>query len=338
MPYSVNEEQFWNNDALTERMGARLDGWLHLMRDSGGSQAEMIALAPEALKGDFQKKIRLLAPLLKACKKALKEEGAVDFPGLLHQAINLIEKGKFVSPWRHILVDEFQDISPLRAALIKALRQKNPDISLFAVGDDWQSIYRFSGASPSLTTRFNDIFGAGERCALTTTYRFGQETAEIAGDYVQQNPAQIKRRVQSAVEGEKNPIIILPEQQLEGLLNKLSGYALPDESILVLGRYHYTRPEILNKASTRWPTLNIEYSTIHASKGRQADYVIVAGLKSGPDGFPAEEDEGIVERVLLPQVEAFPDAQERRLLYVALTRARCKSLAASRRGRTVCIC
>lgn len=262
----------------------------------------------------------------------------MDFPGLLHQAINLIEKGKFVSPWRHILVDEFQDISPLRAALIKALRQKNPDISLFAVGDDWQSIYRFSGASPSLTTRFNDIFGAGERCALTTTYRFGQETAEIAGDYVQQNPAQIKRRVQSAVEGEKNPIIILPEQQLEGLLNKLSGYALPDESILVLGRYHYTRPEILNKASTRWPTLNIEYSTIHASKGRQADYVIVAGLKSGPDGFPAEEDEGIVERVLLPQVEAFPDAQERRLLYVALTRARCKSLAASRRGRTVCIC
>lgn len=73
--WPVNEEQFWNNDALTERMGARLDGWLHLMRDSGGSQAEMIALAPEALKGDFQKKIRLLAPLLKAQKGAERRRG-----------------------------------------------------------------------------------------------------------------------------------------------------------------------------------------------------------------------------------------------------------------------
>lgn len=320
--WPLNEEQFWKDASLAERMSARLDGWLRLMRDSGGSQADMIALAPQELKSEFQKKIRLLSPLLKAWKKALKEEGAVDFSGLLHQAISLIEKGKFISPWRHILVDEFQDISPLRAALVKALRQQSSETSLFAVGDDWQSIYRFSGAAPELTTRFNEAFGAGERCALTTTYRFGQETAEIAGEYVQQNPVQIKRRIQSEFQGEKYPIVLLPEQQLEALLNKLSGYASPDDDILVLGRYHYLKPEVLNKAPTRWPTLNVEFSTIHASKGRQADYVIVVGLKDGPDGFPAQDEEGIVERVLLPQAETFPNAQERRLLYVALTRAR----------------
>lgn len=320
--WPLSGEQFWQDASLTERMGARLDGWLRLMRECGGSQADMVALAPPEIKSEFQKKIRLLSPLLKAWKKALKEEGAVDFSGLLHQAIGLIEKGKFVSPWRHILVDEFQDISPLRAALIKALRQQNEETALFAVGDDWQSIYRFSGAAPELTSRFNDAFGAGERCALTTTYRFGQETAEIAGEYVQQNPAQIKRRIQSEFQGEKHPIVLLPEQQLEALLNKLSGYASPDDDILVLGRYHYSKPEILNKAPTRWPTLKIEFSTIHASKGRQADYVIIVGLKDGADGFPARDEEGVVERVLLPQAETFPDAQERRLLYVALTRAR----------------
>lgn len=48
-----------------------------------------------------------MAPLLKAWKTALKEENAVDFSGLIHQAIIILEKGRFVSPWKHILVDEF---------------------------------------------------------------------------------------------------------------------------------------------------------------------------------------------------------------------------------------
>jgi superfamily I DNA/RNA helicase len=64
----------------------------------------------------------------------------------IHQAIIILEKGRFVSPWKHILVDEFQDISPQRAALLSALRAQNKHTSLFAVGDDWQAIYRFSGA------------------------------------------------------------------------------------------------------------------------------------------------------------------------------------------------
>lgn len=75
-----------------------------------------------------------MAPLLKARKAALKAENAVDFSGLIHQAIVILEKGRFVSPWKHILVDEFQDISPQRAALLCALRAQNKHTSLFAVG------------------------------------------------------------------------------------------------------------------------------------------------------------------------------------------------------------
>ena len=62
--------------------------------------------------------------------------------------------------------------------------------------------------------------------------------------------------------------------------------------------------------------------TIHASKGQQAEYVIIAGLHEGRDGFPAVARESVLEEVLLPQPEDFPDAEERRLLYVALTRAK----------------
>ncbi|MBP9643938.1 MAG: DNA helicase IV, partial [Budvicia sp.] len=322
LDWQLDDGAFWKNSDLSDRLAIRLDYWLGLIRTQGGSQADLIALAPETLRSDFQKKIRLLAPLLKAWKSALKEEGAVDFSGLLHQAVNFINKGKFVSPWQHILVDEFQDLSPQRAALVNALRHQRPDTSLFAVGDDWQSIYRFSGSEQALIADFSRVFGIGEQCSLDTTYRFSQGIGDISSRYIQQNPLQLKRKMNSVFQGEKNPIIILPDSQLEGLFNKLSSYVKSEEKILVLGRYHYSRPEILKKASTRWPKLNIEFMTIHASKGLQADYVVIVGLQSGKDGFPAPENASIIEQVLLPETDHFPDAEERRLLYVALTRAK----------------
>lgn len=114
----------------------------------------------------------------------------------------------------------------------------------------------------------------------------------------------------------------MPSEQLESLLDKLSGFVKDDERILILARYHHLRPEILQKATTRWPKLTLDFMTIHASKGQQADYVIIAGLHEGNDGFPAVVRESILEDVLLPPPEDFPDAEERRLLYVAMTRAK----------------
>ncbi|HBX07427.1 MAG TPA: DNA helicase IV, partial [Leclercia adecarboxylata] len=96
---------------LARRLAPRLDRWVSLMRMHGGAQAEMIAGAPEEIRALFSKRVKLMAPLLKAWKTALKEENAVDFSGLIHQAVIILEKGRFISPWKHILVDEFQDIS-----------------------------------------------------------------------------------------------------------------------------------------------------------------------------------------------------------------------------------
>ena len=322
LEWELPEGDFWHDRRLAERLSGRLERWLGLMRTHGGSQAEMIEQADEEIRDLFSKRIRLMAPLLKAWKTALKDEGAVDFAGLIHQAVNLLEKGRFISPWKHILVDEFQDISPQRAQLLAALRKQNKQTSLFAVGDDWQAIYRFSGAELSLTTAFAENFGTGDQCALDTTYRFNDRIGEVANGFVQQNPHQLKKPLNSLTKGNKKSVVILPQEQLEALLDKLSGYAKPQERILVLARYHHLKPEVLQKAATRWPKLNIEFMTIHASKGQQADYVIIAGLYEGKDGFPAEVRESVLEEVLLPQPEDFPDAEERRLLYVALTRAR----------------
>lgn len=322
LEWAVDEGEFWQDKRLAARLAGRLERWLGLMRMHGGSQAEMIEQADEEVRDLFQKRIRLMAPLLKAWKTALKEEGAVDFSGLIHQAVNLLDKGRFVSPWKHILVDEFQDISPQRAMLLAALRKQNKQTCLFAVGDDWQAIYRFSGAQLSLTTAFSQHFGEGAECALDTTYRFNDRIGEIANRFIQQNPHQLKKPLNSLSKGNKKSVIILPDQQLETLLDKLSGFVKDDERILILARYHHLRPETLQKAATRWPKLTIDFMTIHASKGQQADYVIVAGLHEGNDGFPAVARESILEDVLLPAPEDFPDAEERRLLYVAITRAK----------------
>ena len=322
LEWSIDEGEFWHDSRLASRLAGRLERWLGLMRMHGGSQAEMIEQADEEVRDLFQKRIRLMAPLLKAWKTALKEEGAVDFSGLIHQAVNLLEKGRFVSPWKHILVDEFQDISPQRAMLLTALRKQNKQTCLFAVGDDWQAIYRFSGAELSLTTAFSQSFGDGAECALDTTYRFNDRIGEIANRFIQQNPYQLKKPLNSLSKGNKKSVTILPAEQLESLLDKLSGFVKDDERILVLARYHHLRPDILQKAVTRWPKLTIDFMTIHASKGQQADYVIIAGLHEGSDGFPAVARESILEDVLLPAPEDFPDAEERRLLYVAMTRAK----------------
>ncbi|CFR17580.1 DNA helicase IV [Yersinia frederiksenii] len=322
LEWDIADGDFWQDKRLAARLAGRLERWLGLMRMHGGSQAEMIEQADEEIRDLFQKRIRLMAPLLKAWKTALKEEGAVDFSGLIHQAVNLLDKGRFVSPWKHILVDEFQDISPQRAMLLTALRKQNKQTCLFAVGDDWQAIYRFSGAELSLTTAFSQNFGEGAECALDTTYRFNDRIGEIANRFIQQNPYQLKKPLNSLSKGNKKSVMILPNDQLEALLDKLSGFVKDDERILILARYHHLRPEILQKAATRWPKLNIDFMTIHASKGQQAEYVIIAGLHEGNDGFPAVARESILEDVLLPAPEDFADAEERRLLYVAMTRAK----------------
>lgn len=322
LDWQVDEENYWQDKKLAMRLAPKLERWVGLMREHGGSQAQMIEDAPEEIRDLFQKRIRLMAPLLKAWKTALKDEGAVDFPGLIQQAIAVLDKGRFISPWKHILVDEFQDISPQRARLLEALRKQNSRTNLFAVGDDWQAIYRFSGAELTLTTAFTQHFGDSDRRELDTTYRFNRRIGEIANGFIQQNPHQLRKALNSLSEGPKKAVTILPQERLEDLLNKLSGYVKPEERILILARYRYLKPDVLDKAATRWPKLNIEFTTIHASKGQQADYVIILGLQEGKDGFPATTGESVIEQVLLPQSEDFPDAEERRLLYVALTRAR----------------
>lgn len=320
LKWEVPEGDYWQDERLAQRLVGRLDNWLMLMRMHAGSQADMVTCCPEEVRDAFRKRVKLMAPLLKEWKIALKAEQAVDVIGLIHQATDMVDKGHFVSPWKHILVDEFQDISPQNSTLLSALRRQNRHTMLYALGDDWQAIYRFRGATPPFQHYFDE--GDGDSCVLDTTYRFNHRTGEITRQFIQQNPHQRVKPLNSAVCGDNDSITLLADDKLEALLDKLSGYVTPTQRVLILARYYHLRPALLNKATTRWPGLKLEFMTIHASKGLQADYVIVLGLQRGHDSFPAPVRESVMEYALLAAPEDFPDAHERRLLYVAMTRAR----------------
>jgi DNA helicase-4 len=325
LDWQTDEPSFWHDKHLMSRLTAYVDRCLEILRSVPMSQSEIIATVPDAEQTELQKQLRLLSPLLKAWKTALKQQQEIDFSGLILQATQLLDKGKYKSQWRHILVDEFQDMSPIRMALLNAIRNAAENkASLFAVGDDWQAIYRFSGAQITLTTLFNQAIENKntERFLLTQTYRFDQKLAEITNGFILKNPHQIAKLLYSERNDVKPSIVILPQQQLENLLDKLSGFVKEYERVLILARYHYLCPDLVKIAKDRWPRLPLEFMTVHNSKGQQADYVIIVGLQSGKDGFPAQQKESLVEQALLPKQDDYPDAEERRLMYVALTRTR----------------
>ena len=91
--------------------------------------------------------------------------------------------------------------------------------------------------------------------------------------------------------------------------------------MLLLGRYRHLRPD-MRRLRRVYPTLDLSYSTVHAAKGLEDDYVVALGLNAGRYGFPSEMSDDPLLDLVLAEPEAHANAEERRLLYVAMTRAR----------------
>lgn len=280
--------------------------------------------------------LRLVSPVRKAWDEALAAERAIDFEDMLGQAADHVEAGRFESPYDLVLADEFQDASWARARLCLALVAK-PGRHLFAVGDDWQSINRFAGADVSVMTGFSDWCGGGEVLRLETTFRCPQALCDAAGTFVSKNPVQIPKRVRSdaptfgpvltAVQVvRRTEIASIVDARLENLCRGVIDGTIPPGrrgkvSVFILGRYKKDRQYLPGDWRARFGRhLEISFTTIHASKGTEADYVILPGMVRG--GFPSQRSEDPVLSLAMPGGDPFFLAEERRLLYVALTRAR----------------
>ena len=258
-------------------------------------------------------------------ERRLAEDGTVDFDDLVNQATDHIAGGRWKPPYRYILVDEFQDISTGRMALLEALQQ--PSLAYFLVGDDWQSIYRFAGSDVSLVQHCDEHLGFVRHRALSQTFRFGDGILTPSTAFVRRNPIQTQRELRPAREVRDYGVIVVgaadPADGLKTAIEDIEAHLDPDPpalSVLVLGRYRHSRRAVSQLG--RRATLEIEFSTVHSAKGKEADYVVVLDLQDDKLGFPSQiEDDPLLELVF-PEGEGYPFAEERRLFYVALTRAR----------------
>ena len=265
--------------------------------------------------------------------------GRIDFEDMVLRAAKYAENGRFKSPFGHILVDEFQDISRSRARLVKALLSQRGDARLFAVGDDWQSIYRFAGSDIHLMRNFGTEFGGEFDGAsgiyrtvdLGRTFRSVDKIVYAARRFVLRNPTQITKTVVPAGTSEGPAIQIVStfrhdsEQKLSTVLSTLQARARFEGepiSVLLLGRYRHSAPGNLGKLKAAHSDLEITFKTIHSSKGLEADHVVLLEVFSGRTGFPSEIVDDPLLTMVSPEAEPFEHAEERRVMYVAMTRAR----------------
>lgn len=263
-----------------------------------------------------------------------------DYSDLLYYANKYIENISINNDlnFEYIIIDEYQDISQYKYELAKKTVDRN-HAKIYAVGDDWQSIYSFSGSRIEYTYNFKKYFKDAVLFRINRTYRNSQELLNVSGEFVMRNPNQIKKYLLSNKHLNRPVEFVYFDDNHE--YDKLKEIILnihnsnPNHNILVLGRTNaiinrcfdtdYLNDELGTKISfIGYEDIELEGMTIHKSKGLTFDEVIVIGLNKS---FPSSDKSNywIISLFRYPSViEKIPYAEERRLFYVALTRTKNK--------------
>jgi len=277
----------------------------------------------------------------------LKENNQIDFADMINDAEKMlreIKDSEYKPSYKYIIIDEFQDIAKQRFNLTKSLVDAT-GAKVIAVGDDWQSIYAFAGSDITLFQKFLELMGDGKELQITHTYRNSQELIDIAGEFVQKNPTQIKKRLIS-IKSLPNPIEILGfddgkgyrknwcdavEQAVDRIVTEFG----EKSSILMIGRYNFDRDQLIRYGnfkpvndedirSGKHPKTKIKFLTAHSSKGLGFDNVILVNMIDNKFGFPSQLEDDPIMKLVIHYDNSIPFAEERRLFYVAMTRTKNK--------------
>lgn len=288
--------------------------------------------------------IYLIEPIYSAYVQRLDQSHEIDFNDMINLAARYVWQRKYQNPYRYVIVDEYQDISKARFRLLKALRDSQ-NYDLFCVGDDWQSIYRFAGSDIGFVFNFEKYWDKAEESKIETTYRFTQSLIDISGDFVMMNPKQKQKKIHGVDDDGRFALSEIngytEKYAVEFMAQKLDD--LPkNSSVFMLGRYNFDKDILksydlfdlqynnqiqrLEVHYRKRPDLRIEFLTVHQSKGLQADYVVILNNKSTRMGFPSRIQDSPILNLLLDNSDEYPHGEERRLFYVALTRAKKKAI------------
>lgn len=307
----------------------------------------------ESIKNRYLLFLDIFIPILNKYNEFLKSKNLIDFSDMINDAAFYISKNKFKNKFKYIIIDEFQDTSIGRFNLINALLQSNKACRLFAVGDDWQSIYRFAGSDISLFTEFEKHFGVTVFSKIETTYRFSSSMIDISSKFILANPNQTAKELKPFTDDTLSPIEIILSNSFKNddpypfidALNQINEENLASNKklkILALSRYNHIidlyreRTDLFsvkyNDVEKNFtitylelPHLPVQFLSVHRSKGLQGDYVIILNCVSGQYGFPSEQADDPILNLLLSKSDQFKNGEERRLFYVALTRSKRKT-------------
>jgi len=353
----VSQEEIWKkvseDDAnVIDGLVQLIETVINLMKSNRYDIAEMKRRNATAYNlADIVYLLDVISPIWERYNDHLRENDEIDFNDMINLATDYVLDGRYKNKYKMVIVDEYQDISRARYELLKAMRDSY-DYDLFCVGDDWQSIYRFAGSDIGYILNFSKYWGASEISRIETTYRFPQRLIDITSGFIMRNSMQLSKNIRGISSAEK---YVLGEVQgytdkyaVQFMLNKMD--ELPHRStVFLIGRYSFDNkmlednPELSYKYDNRnsltkviyskRDDLDISYITAHKSKGLQADYVFILNNKNGRMGFPSKIQDSPVLDLLLENSDPFPDAEERRLFYVAMTRAKKKVILVTLKDR-----
>ena len=261
----------------------------------------------------------------------LKENNEIDFDDMIINATNYIKESNFGRTLKYIIIDEYQDTSLIRFNLIKEIIAKTSS-KLMVVGDDFQSIYRFTGCDLDLFINFKKYFKKANIKKIQTTYRNSNELIKIAGKFIMKNDKQIRKNLTSN-KHLSNPIKIIYYTNLKKELKKLilDIYNSTNKSILILGRNNNDINQVLDNELRKEEDkiiysinkdIDITYMTIHKSKGLESDNVIIMNLTNNYNSLPTKIKNDNIMRLVSKSSEKYPYNEERRLFYVGLTRTK----------------
>ncbi|WP_195664454.1 MULTISPECIES: UvrD-helicase domain-containing protein [Bacteroides] len=277
----------------------------------------------------------IFQPVYKRYIEELANINQIDFTDAILQATDICRSSHPVK-YDYIIVDEFQDISVDRYNFLNVLREGNPPAKLYCVGDDWQSIYRFSGSDMALFNQFSDYFGQTEVNKIETTYRFGEPLVSLSSQFIQRNEAQIKKNIHPFNPQVKTELQFCDYERRDycNVIGQLVASIPLDKSVFLLGRYSfddyylsfmYKSVKEGNRFFYIIGDRKIEFLTVHKSKGLEADYVIILQCNKDTYGFPSLVSDDPVLNYVLTKSDQYPYGEERRLFYVAITRAKVKT-------------
>lgn len=264
---------------------------------------------------------------------SIREQGKIDFDDMILQATEVVNNLKSYK-YKYIIVDEFQDISQSRAKFLQSLI-KHGDSKMFAVGDDWQAIYRFAGCDISIFLCFDKYFEDTVKNYITSTHRNSQELQNVVEPFITANPEQYIKHIKSDLHQEYPVRVVYHNGDkvvaFDQALKEIETIN-PSASVLVLGRNRHDIDDMISRRiqvrnydeiiHSDYRFMQISYKTVHQSKGLECDYVILISGEDAVSGFPNQiEDDDLLSLVLDKKGE-YRFAEERRLFYVALTRTK----------------